>query len=425
MSKTLQIIKKFSKKDLVKILYTEGAMKAINIILLPIYLNLMSKNEYANYGFILAFVSSSASILNLSFYVYQSKYTHQEIDSKNLFEKLTSSLFFFYIILFFIILLFIHPEKILKVILGISDIGNYYFSIALAISISSLFLVLKTYLYPTGKVSLYQNMTFLIGIIVHFFSILLFILTDIDKALLRITTYAITFSVMFYWVWKNLKCNIKFLNYKELKKVLKITLPLIIGSLSAIIINLIDRYLLNSKQLFETVADFNLALTLTLLISFVTSSINDTFQVQFFSQKNYSKSLKKLFSTLKTTFILNSTLSILLYFGTYFAIRIKFIPNSYSSVLEILPYVLISKSIASLTNLITHSYLLLNKTSLNAYQSIILSVFSIPLAIFCINNYGKIGAGYSIVLISIIGLIISIVFTKYAIFQYLNKVKSI
>ena len=400
-------------------------MKAINIILLPIYLNLMSKNEYANYGFILAFVSSSASILNLSFYVYQSKYTHQEIDSKNLFEKLTSSLFFFYIILFFIILLFIHPEKILKVILGISDIGNYYFSIALAISISSLFLVLKTYLYPTGKVSLYQNMTFLIGIIVHFFSILLFILTDIDKALLRITTYAITFSVMFYWVWKNLKCNIKFLNYKELKKVLKITLPLIIGSLSAIIINLIDRYLLNSKQLFETVADFNLALTLTLLISFVTSSINDTFQVQFFSQKNYSKSLKKLFSTLKTTFILNSTLSILLYFGTYFAIRIKFIPNSYSSVLEILPYVLISKSIASLTNLITHSYLLLNKTSLNAYQSIILSVFSIPLAIFCINNYGKIGAGYSIVLISIIGLIISIVFTKYAIFQYLNKVKSI
>jgi O-antigen/teichoic acid export membrane protein len=422
--KIFQIIKRFTEKDLIKILYTEGAMKVINILLLPLYLNLMSKNEYANYGFILAFVGSSASILNLSFYVYQSKYTHLEVEPKKLFQKLVSSLTVFNLFFFLIIPLFINPEKALKIVLGISNVGIYYTPIALAISISSLFLVLKTYLYPAGKVRLYQNLVFVIGLLIHFIVLILFILLDVDKALLRITVYALVFFLMFLWIWKKLTCEFRILKYQELKKILKVTLPLIIGSISAIIINLIDRYLLNSKNLYETVADFNLALTLTLLISFVTSSINDTFQVEFFAQKSISQSLKKLKSILKFTLGINLILSLLLYLGTYIAIEVKFIPQSYESVLLILPYVLVSKSITSLTNFITHTYLLFDKTSLNAYQSLILSLLSIPIAFYFINKYDTIGACYSIVIVSVIGFLISLGFSRTAYLQHLNKLES-
>jgi O-antigen/teichoic acid export membrane protein len=229
---------------------------------------------------------------------------------------------------------------------------------------------------------------------------------------------------MFLWIWKKLTCEFRILKYQELKKILKVTLPLIIGSISAIIINLIDRYLLNSKNLYETVADFNLALTLTLLISFVTSSINDTFQVEFFAQKSISQSLKKLKSILKFTLGINLILSLLLYLGTYIAIEVKFIPQSYESVLLILPYVLVSKSITSLTNFITHTYLLFDKTSLNAYQSLILSLLSIPIAFYFINKYDTIGACYSIVIVSVIGFLISLGFSRTAYLQHLNKLES-
>lgn len=415
MKRIINFLNSIKGKNLTKILFTEGVMKIINISLLPLYLNLMSKEEYANYGFIVSFIGSAAAIANLSFSTYQSKYTYNNTNPKLLFDKLIGTSLLLCLIIFVPIYVFTDKEVLFKKLLGISGIGHYYGFIALGISTSTIFLTIKTFLYPTNRVSLYQNTMLVIGILLHVFSLISFVFLDLHRDFLRLGVFATIFLLGFIFLTKKIKFRFQIFSLKELRGVLKITLPLIIGSFASIIINLIDRYILNTKDLYNTVADLNLALTLTLFISFASASINDTFQIDFFGKKNLHQGIKILMQKIKLTTSTNILLSISIYIITYTAILLKVLPEDYKSIMIILPFVLLSKSVVSVTNLITHTYLFLDKTKYTAAQSIILSVLSIPISIVLIEKYQTIGAGLSLVSIAFLGLILNCILVYYLI----------
>src|SRR5947209_8652664 len=72
----------FFYKRLITVLSLDILVKASSFILLPIYLRLMTQNEYGVYNYILSIVYSFSVFLNLGLFIPQSKLYHDYSDMK-------------------------------------------------------------------------------------------------------------------------------------------------------------------------------------------------------------------------------------------------------------------------------------------------------------------------------------------------------
>ena len=71
-------------KNLSSVLIIDILARASGILLLPVYLRLMTQEEYGLYNYVLSMITTFAVILNFGLYVSQSKYYH---DAHTIAEK--------------------------------------------------------------------------------------------------------------------------------------------------------------------------------------------------------------------------------------------------------------------------------------------------------------------------------------------------
>lgn len=400
----------------IKLFSVDILIKSSSFILLPVYLKLMTQSEFGLYNYLISIVSFFSQILNFGLFVAQSK-IYQELED----SKKGSFIFTIQITILMLLLpsiLIIYSFNFDHYIINLLfrnpiDYGTFRFPILLAVIVSVYSFMLYNYFLTAEKIKHVQryNMIRLISLNVIVLFVLHYFENKVNARL--ITTYFIELVLLvyfFYYLIKEMKPQFdKVLMYRSIK----IGFPVMCSAICGVVINFGDKFLLEKRAGFVDLSIYYLAFSIASFIPLLFNTFQNIWLPIFLKEKNLQKNLKL---TKKMFFILIGVYLILSIFAIAIikiALVYSFVDIKYNNVLLILPIILLSLSIDSVTHLFVNYVTFFEQTYILPIFSVLIGVASIISNIFFIKFYGLYGAAWSSLLINILGLIIYYLLLKY------------
>jgi O-antigen/teichoic acid export membrane protein len=185
------------------------------------------------------------------------------------------------------------------------------------------------------------------------------------------------------WIWK--------IEINYLKNALKTSLPLIPGSIAALISAMSDRFFLGKHFDSGYVAEYNLALQILMPLQMVVAGAQTIWAPHIFAEKaddNAKIKSYKFFLQLLILFLLLIPALMLL---TFMAKQYNVIPSTYNDTLLLIPSLSIGVICLVLLNIPLNLFIRSGKTSGIAYISIFGAVLTVIGCAFIIPRYGYFG----------------------------------
>lgn len=216
--------------------------KIVALITLPIFTACLSTSGYGTYDLIVSFSSLFLPLLTLLIQQAVFRFIISEKDKNNYYIYITNSLFFIFIssIFWFIVLL----------------VGLIFFKFSFTfVILIFLFYFIQSINDVVGQIArgFGKNNLFSLGIILFSISNLFLTLIFLYNKMLNLNTIiiilTISYFISFIFVFLKLKVfkyiNLKEISFKQIKTMLKYSIPIIPSSISLWIVNLSDRILIS------------------------------------------------------------------------------------------------------------------------------------------------------------------------------------
>jgi O-antigen/teichoic acid export membrane protein len=405
-------------KRFVSLLSIDIFLKIVGFLLLPVYLKLMSTEEFGifNYAFSLAmglsFVMGTGQHIIVSRFYHNDEFSNQTIKETILFGVLCFISLYaflgFYFEDYFISLLF--KSDITRVL--------YYGVIYLAL-VQALNQILMTYLYQSENIKAVKVKSASDIIISHGTALsLLYFLAEM-KSEIRIYAISLGFTLSItYFFFRKFKVKsffFKTFSSSLFKRGLKNGIPVAIGSVSNIFINLGDRY--NIEKLLDNhqLGIYSLGIALCNVLFVLFNSFQGAWWPVVFKEQNLMRSLSRIHKA----YLFFFAVGVLFYIGVHPSIHIftKFGVNAdYLKTLNFLWVLVLSTFFQICSMLIGSLYEIFEKTYLSVIINIIFSITNIILNAYLINIYGLNGAAYATLIVSA-----GLLFFNYIVARYLLK----
>jgi len=393
----------------------DGALKALGFLLIPIYLLWMPKEEFGEFGYLLATLGLLPPILTLGLYVQQIKESSSS-DNHEYIKKIFSSTFLTTSILTCSILLILsiggYYVGLLTTVFSITNNFEYKW---LGFSVATLFSVLNLLLYShalhfqkTNTIAKYNTLRFFAS---NIFGIgaLYFGIGYADTSLDRLIGVAIGELVLFaasffwlardYWFWK--------IDFSYLKNALKVGLPIIPGSIAALIISMSDRYFLSKYFDGSYVAEYNLALQFLTPLQMIMTGAQTVWAPHIFSVKDYvdaqNKSLKFLRQLIMGFIVMVPMLVLLVFLAKSFHV----IPPTYHDTLWLVPMTSFGVIGLVLLNIPFNLFVHAGKSSWIAYFSTLGAFLIVIGDAFVIPKFGYFGGALVSSLVNALVLVLA------------------
>lgn len=263
------MISDFLKNSLIYTLSTLIS-KGLNIILMPIYTNILLPTEFGIFDLFIIFGSIVSFTVALEISQAVARFT-PSIDSQNLKISYVSTAFWFTLGMYVIFLLttFIFSEEISYAILNLDSYTNVFQIAIIYIFLAGIFYFLQNQLRFEGNSKGYAllSIVFSIANIILTFVFGIVMELGINGIFLAMTlSSGISVLVAFFFI-KNL-IKIQF-NVKALKEMLLFSIPLVPSSIAVFFSMYIDRYMLNHFLGLEAVGIYSVAARFALIMSLV------------------------------------------------------------------------------------------------------------------------------------------------------------
>jgi O-antigen/teichoic acid export membrane protein len=373
----------------------DALVKASGVILLPLYLKLMSQDEYSTFSYLLSIVGVFALVFNFGLYVAQTK---MYLDSNE--SEKGSTIFTINVVLILLLavsMLIIYSFNIDYLVIKklFSEAYNYekYRFVILFGILISVYSCMLFYFFMAReeilKAQIYNFSRFVLGSILMLGSI--YFLPG-DKSSIRFHAYflaefiSFSFFILFY-----LSCMKKPFNSLIAIKALKIAIPIMASSILGILINFSDKFFLLKFCSTKDLAIYFVSFTYANIVSIVFSSFQNVWLPIFLKEKN---EIRGLFRTKKNALILLFLLFILSVFIWIFVFTLiyyGYIDVSYHDVAKVLPIMLVSSLLAVLSGMLSNFTIYWNITYLTIIFGLIASAVSIPMNMFGAKYYGVYG----------------------------------
>ncbi len=404
--KAIRILKerigKYKENILVKRLFTvlgiDILVKVSSILLLPIYLLLMTQEEYGLYGYLLSIIMTFSIVLNFGLYIPLSKFYHDYQDG----EKRGKILFTIFLLLVIMLTCVILPVylfgwdyDLIKVLFkNPVDYKEYRGAVLIAIIVSVLSFMLTTFFFTTEKLKHLKRYNIFRIICINIITIfLLYLFRNIDSVRIRLqATYIIElilFLVFYYYY-------IKEVCFKFNKKVaitgLKLALPVMVSAIFGIGINFSDKFFLEKYSSFKDLSYYYLAVSLASAIPLIFASLQNAWLPLFFKEKDIQKNIETTNKLMRRLVIGFLVLSVLIIVFFKIILELGIIQSKYSETIGILPLLLLSQIISSLVSLHTNYLIYFERTHIASITGFILCIISVGLSLLLIPRYKVYGA---------------------------------
>ncbi len=403
-------------KRFARVFSLDVLVRASNLILLPVYLKLMSQEEFGLYGYLLSIINIFAIILNFGLYLAQIKLYHDYTDDKrrSLIFTINVTLIIFLILFLLPIYLFNFDREIIS-LLFIHPINyeSYRSVLFLAILVSVYVFMLQNFFITSENIKKYQLYNLFKLVFVN--SIVIYLLTakDADSVMIRLkygylTELLILISFGIFYI-KQMKAEFHF---DYVTKSLRIGLPAMLSALLGMIYNFSDKFILEKYGNFSDLAIYNLGFTIAGIIMIIFSSFQTVFLPFFFKEKDIEKNFVKTKAIVLRMIIIFSIISLLLIVVTKGALYFNIIESKYNTVFLILPILLLTQIFQASVHLFSNYIVYLEVVYVGTITVFFLSILNISLNLILIPRYNIYGASFSALAITFCSLLFYYNYTK-------------
>ena len=374
-------------------------VKLAGIILLPVYLRLMTQDEYGLYGYLLSIIFTFSMVLNFGLYIPLSKYYHDFENEEDKGRLLFTIFCLLGVILTFVIfpIYFFNWDFILVKFLFKNqiDYSNYRGSVLLALVVCIGNFMLTNFLFTSEKIKQLKQYNFLRIICINSFSVLfLFILKNRDKVRIRLeTTYLVEAILFFCFIYIFIKEITPRFSLKIARSGLKLALPVMLSAVFGIVINFSDKFFLEKYGSFKEMSYYYLAVSCASVIPLIFASFQNAWLPLFLKEKDLMKNVAKTNKLMVRLFLIFVILSISIVIFVWAILSLGIIQIKYHEALYILPLLLTSQILSALTPLYTNYLVYFEKTHVASITGFFICGISLALSMLIIPRWGVYGAG--------------------------------
>lgn len=415
---------KVAFRRFISLFSTDVLVRGANFLLIPLFLYLMTRDEFGVYGYLYSFAMAMSLVFTFGFHASVPKlYADTKDDKKaqgSMLFTLSLTLILGLVLIFSLISLIGIDEYFFGLINRNEEMKNFSYDTYrpyLLVAMASMVLsnLLTYYFVAAEKIKNIQAF----NLIRFFFAnglaiLLLYTAPDADAALLRLSvTYIVELllcCVFLFFLCKNF--TFKFSKY-YLYKGLKIGLPLSFVALLNAITNFGDKHFVMIYCGAAIVGVYNLASLLATIPVIVYQSFNFIWLPSFLQEKNLILLKKKTDRNGLRIFILLFLLSVLIYIGAFFLLQWGVFPENYSLIMQILPPLLLSQIFASLNLFFFNYFTYFEKNYLTILTSIVINSLSYLSFSLTASRFGYIGVAYSLLLSNFTLFVIYYILTSY------------
>ena len=415
---------KVAFRRFISLFSTDVLVRGANFLLIPLFLYLMTRDEFGVYGYLYSFAMAMSLVFTFGFHASVPKLYADTKDDKqaqgSMLFTLSLTLILGLVLIFSLISLTGIDEYFFGLINRNEEMKNFSYDTYrpyLLVAMASMVLsnLLTYYFVAAEKIKNIQAF----NLIRFFFAnglaiLLLYTAPDADAALLRLSvTYIVELllcCVFLFFLCKNF--TFKFSKY-YLYKGLKIGLPLSFVALLNAITNFGDKHFVMIYCGAGVVGVYNLASLLATIPVIVYQSFNFIWLPSFLQEKNLILLKKKTDRNGLRIFILLLLLSVLIYIGAFFLLQWGVFPENYSLIMQILPPLLLSQIFASLNLFFFNYFTYFEKNYLTILTSIVINSLSYLLFSLTASRFGYIGVAYSLLLSNFTLFVIYYILTSY------------
>lgn len=389
-------------KRLITVLSLDILVKASSFLLLPVYLLLMSQENYGVFNYVLSIAYSFSVILNLGLFIPQSKLYHDFKEGSDRKIFLFNINFLLWAGLLFIVL----PVYLLKldyiaVKLLFGNPINYdkYRFWILTITITSLFsYMLTNYLYTSERIRVISRYNLCRVLVINLVSIgALYLFRDSDSVNIRLMANAgcelVLLMIFFFHYAREMMPKI---SSSLIMRSLKMGLPIMLANFFSIVINFGDKFFLEKKVGYSELSIYYLGIACAGVISIISASLQNVWLPIFFKEKDLEANLRKTKKLMLRLVLVLTGLSGLIMLGVYICLLWKIFPQNYFAVLKVLPLLLAGQIAVSLAVLYSNYLTYFERTTLFLWAGLGISALSILLNMVLIPKFSLYGAAFTL-----------------------------
>ncbi|HBN06982.1 MAG TPA: hypothetical protein DD434_14540, partial [Bacteroidales bacterium] len=220
-----------------------------------------------------------------------------------------------------------------------------------------------------------------------------------------------TFSIIIY---KNFV--FKFSSF-FLKKAFKLGLPIMASSIMYAVVNFGDKFFVAKYSGEKGMAIYYLGFLLATIVLIIYQSFNFVWNPLFMKEKDLIVLRRKTNRYLWIIALGLSFVGLLIWIGSYIGLKINLIPQDYSLILEILPFLIISQVIAAMAQLMINFMTYFEKTYIHVILGGGLSLIGYFLYDFVGINFGVLGISFGVMFLNILMFLFYYFRTQY----YINN----
>jgi O-antigen/teichoic acid export membrane protein len=385
-----------------KLFSVDVFVKASGLLLLPLYLNLMTQEEFGNYSYIFsiigmwAFVFGMGQHATLNRFYHSNEYT-RDLVIENIHLILMSSFVFFGVV-------FIFFQKSIVELFFKSVVSNmlFYCMIVLAMLIA-LNQIFMSFLYQAEKISIVQKKNITDFFVINTLALFLLFSFPYSKDKVRVFAMLISYALIlsFFYRFFVSKKHLKFSNKSIIfyKRGLKNGFPMAVGSFSNFFIAFGDRFVIEKLLNKSFLGIFSFTMAIIGILMLVFSSFQNVWLPYHFKEKNLDISFRRVYKIIFIFFGVSLVAGVGFYILVYILAN-YFIEYSYIKSLDFL-WVLVLASFFQIAGMITAGfYQIYEKSHICVPINILAGILNIYINYHFIENYGVLGAAISTLLIS-------------------------
>lgn len=410
-------------KNFIRLLTVDSLVKISGIILLPIYLQLMSPDDFGLFGYLTALVGYLATAVSGGLFVVQSKLYFEHRDRpQNVFYTLNSLLLIFVGLIFVVIVVFDVDQKLFFLFfrhpISFSEF-RWPFLVGVLGSVFSFMLV--NYYLASQQIKRLQLFNLLRIALIHVVAIiLLMLLRSQNGALIRLASTSVIEVILLVCFGALLfKSSEKLtFNWAIAKRGFLLVYPIALYTVFSLVIFLSDRFCLERFGTRQDLAVYNLAWTLAGVIPFVSNSLHNIWMPQLLQEKSNAALLAKSKKMALKLIMGFSIVAVLIWSLTKFLLVFGVFRQEYNDVISVLPFVLCGVIFLSLFQLNFNYLVGISRFKVFMWVGVAVGLLSVIIAPFLVKKSGVMGASISMMAMNFSLLAGSLGFT---IFYNLNR----
>jgi O-antigen/teichoic acid export membrane protein len=400
-----------------RILSLDILVKGGLFFLYPIYIRLMSVEEYGVYGYLINIVSVFSLSLNFGMYIAQTKQYH-DIGPERRGEYLFNINFFLILALSLSVAAIFLTRIDYKIISFLFEKGIDYSSyrnwIVLGIVNSIYGLMVYNYFMTSEQIGFYQLQNILKLVFVNAVAIYMMKMDIGDNVVVRLKYSTIMETlILLPFLFVYLRRIQPRLNIAMIRGALFIGIPSIISSIIGIVYSLADRKILEQYRSHEELGIYTLGIVLSGIIYMIFAAFQNSLLPFFYKEKDKKENYKRTTRAVKKMTLLLFASALLMFLTTVALTRFNIIKPEYGRVLPLMPVMLITQIVQSVSTLYSNYYVYFNKNYYSIILSVISSVLNIVLCLVFIPGMGMAGAVWATFIITGLMFLINYRFAWY------------